>query len=129
MEEPMVAYDQANLFDVEGQLAEEDIHFLEELVNVNPALRSIRQIGMPFRAKSHASIGTPNPPIPLIKFFKKSSNPLPVDIQLQTKLFEFYQVQLACSFEAAAGCRFHDARFALDLQTIPDNPNPSAQAI
>ena len=38
-------------------------------------------------------------------------------------------MQLACSFDAAAGCRFHDARFALDLHTIPDNPNASARAM
>src|SRR5437868_8114444 len=129
MEEPIIANDEVTFFDVEGQLAEEDIHFLEELVNVNPALRSIKQIGMPFRAKSHVSIGTPGLAIPLSKLFKESGNALPIDIQLQTKLYEFYQVQLTCSFSAASGCRFHDARFALDLHTIPDNPNPSAQAI
>ncbi len=128
MEESFIANDQVILFDVEGQLAEEDVHFLEELINFNPALRSSRQFGMPFREKSHVSIGAPVPQ-PLRELFKKSGKPLPVDIQLQTKLYEFYQVRLACSFIAGAGCRFHDARFALDLHTIPANPNPSAQAI
>jgi hypothetical protein len=129
MEESFVANDQATIFDIEGQLAEEDAHFLEELLNVNPALRSSKQIGMPFTTKSHVSIGTPDRPTPLGELFKESGKPLPVDIKRQMKLYEFYRVRLTCSFIAGTGCRFHDARFALDLHTIPANPNPSAQAI
>src|SRR5690242_669565 len=128
MEEPFIADDQATLFDVEGQLAEEDLQFLEELVSGGTTDRTMATIGMPFRSRNFVSIGVPEVKS-LSQLFKKNNNSLPAEIQLQTKSYEFYQVQLTCSFHPAAGCRFHDARFALNLETIPDNPNSSGQAI
>ncbi len=119
--------DQGALFEVEGQLSEEEALFLEESTGIGSVSRSVGEIATPLRARSFVSIGEPIV-YDLTKFLAKCADPVPADIQLQTKHYEFYQVQLSCSFQAASGCRFHDARFALRLETLPDNPNKPAQA-
>jgi hypothetical protein len=118
--------DQRALFEVEGQLSEEDALFLEESTGIGSASRSVGEIATPLRARSFVSIGQPIVH-DLTKLLAKRADPVPADMQLQTKHHEFYQVQLTCSFQAAAGCRFHDARFALRLETLPGNPSTPAQ--
>jgi hypothetical protein len=86
------------------------------------------EILTPLRAKSECSIGDPIV-LPLAEYFQKSGQAVPADIQLQMRHYEFYQVEFACSFLAAKGCRFHDASFGLNLQTIPIDPNAPLQAV
>ena len=127
MEEFVTANDQSELFEVEGQLAEVDAIFLEETTGIGSVTRSVGEIATPFRAKSYISIG-----VPIVHSFAKilatQGESITADIQLQTKQYEFYYTELTCSFDAGPGCRFHDARFALELQTVPSNPNNDAIA-
>lgn len=120
MERSLSDYNQPELFEAEGELPEEAFDLLEEKSGI-PILRSVGMINGPFRAKSRFSIGEPVV-LPLAKLLSAHKNKLPADIGLQMRQYEFYQVQLACSFEAASNCRFHDARFALALETISTNP-------
>ena len=126
MEELQAKGDQGPLFEVEGQLSEEDALFLEESTDIGSASRSVGEIATPLRARSFVSIGQPIVH-DLTKLLAKRTDPVPADIQLQMKYYEFYQVQLTCSFQAALGCRFHDARLSLCLETLPDNPKVPAQ--
>jgi hypothetical protein len=100
--------------------------FLEESTGIGSANRLVGELATPLRARSFVSIGQPIVH-DLTKLLAKRADPVPADMQLQTKYYEFYQIQLTCSFQAAPGCRFHDARFALCLETLPSNPNTPAQ--
>lgn len=126
MDEQFTLGDQPELFQAQGQLTEEDILFIEETKGLG-LLEAKGVIVVPLRDKSQFSIGDPVV-LPLAEYFQKSGQTVPIDIQLQMQRYEFYQVELACSFQAARGCRFHDASFALNLETIPADPNAPPQA-
>ncbi|SRR6266566_2609000 len=126
MNERFTIDDQPELFWVEGQLAEEDVLFIKETSGLGGVKQATGEILTPLRAKSRCSIGDPIV-LPLAEYFQKRGHAVPVDIQLQMHHYEFYQVEFACSFLAAEGCRFHDASFGLNLQTIPADPSAPLQ--
>src|SRR5205807_659418 len=97
MEQFITAYDQSELFEVEGQLAEEDAIFLEETTGIGSVTRSVGEIATPFRAKSYISIGVPIVH-PFVKLLAKQGELIPPDIGLQTKQYEFYHAEFTCSF-------------------------------
>src|SRR6266566_4645880 len=115
MNERFTIDDQPELFWVEGQLAEEDVLFIKETSGLGGVKQATGEILTPLRAKSRCSIGDPIV-LPLAEYFQKRGHAVPVDIQLQMHHYEFYQVEFACSFLAAEGCRFHDASFGLNLK-------------
>ena len=119
--------DQHELFRVEGQLAKKHVLLIEERSGLGGVKQATGGILTPLRDKSGFSIGEPDV-FPLAEYFQKSGQTVPANIQLKMPQYEFYQVELACSFEAATGCRFHDASFALNLETIPADPNAPLQA-
>jgi hypothetical protein len=101
---------QMELFEIEGQLAEEDIIFLEETKGL-ASYRSVSgNIVTPFRGISRVSIGDPIV-LSLENLLQQKGQNIPAEIAAQLQKYEFYQVHLACSFQAASGCRFHDATF------------------
>jgi len=119
---------QQTLFEGEGQLAEEDVLFLEVTSGIRPPVRDASgKITTLFRAKSYFSIGEPIV-LPLAQLLTERGEAIPAEIKLQMQQFDFYQVELACSFQTAPGCRFHDARFALTLQTLPYDSQASPQS-
>src|SRR5713226_1535767 len=94
--------DQPELFRVEGQLAEEDVLFIKETSGLGGVKQATGGILTPLRDKSKFSIGEPVV-LSLAEYFQKSGQSVPTDIQLQMQRYEFYQVELACSFLAAGG--------------------------
>src|SRR5262249_21146970 len=66
---------------------------------------------LPFRATSQISIGDP------VVAVLEPTSATASQVWPQLADFEFHQVELACSFAAAAGCRFTDARFSVVLHT------------
>lgn len=125
MSDNFTSDDQPELFLVEGQLSEVDVLYLTEEVGPGPRRGVDGDITVPFRATNHFSIGTPIV-LPLAQLLTECGETVPADIRLQMQHHEFYQVHLACSFQAAPGCRFHDARFALALHTLPDDSTTTA---
>jgi hypothetical protein len=128
MDEQFIINDQPELFQVEGQLAEEDVLFIEETSGLSGVRYAAGEIITPLRAKSKFSIGEPKV-YPFAGLLTQNGQPVPADIYLQLQHYEFYQVQLACSFWAAEGCRFHVACFGLDLQTAPADSNAPTQTV
>ena len=114
------------LFEGEGQLSEADILFLEETSGIAFDRSIAGEVDIPLRMKSYFSIGDPIAN-PLAQLLTEQGEAVPADIRLQMQDFEFWQIQLACSFQPASGCRFSDARFALSLQTLSSDTNVIAQ--
>ncbi len=110
MEDGVIGSPEESLFEGEGEFSEEDEELLETLCGEQ--IRGIHTI----RQKNRVSIGMPIS-LPLTQLFLRQGQGIPVDIQLQVHDFEFYQIQLACSFEAGTNYRFHEARFQLVLET------------
>jgi hypothetical protein len=127
MEKRYTDDEQPELFQVEGQLAKKHVLLIEERSGLGGVKQATGQILIPLRAKSEFSIGEPVV-LPLAEYFQQSGQTVPADIQLQMQHYEFYQVELACSFQAAQGCRFHDASFALNLEATPTDPNAPPQS-
>jgi len=117
--------DQPLLFQVEGRIDEVNIRLLERKYGLAPVRRADGKIATPLRGKSVFSIEDPIV-LPLDKLLATRKQRLPAEIKLQMKEYEFYQVQLACTFDPAEGCRFHDARFDISLQTVPTASNPTS---
>jgi hypothetical protein len=114
----------AALFVAEGQPSELDMLFLAEELGPGATKGGQVDLTMPFRTPSHFSIGEP------IVFPVEPETAAPASTGHELDAFEFYQVQLACSFAAAAGCRFTDARFAVTLHTVANSEQgTSADAI
>jgi hypothetical protein len=87
--------------------------FLEESTGIGSANRLVGEIATPLRARSFVSIGQPIVH-DLTKLLAKRADPVPADMQLQTKYYEFYQVRLTCSFQAApVTCKEHSLPGAL----------------
>jgi hypothetical protein len=94
------------LFVAEGQPSELDVLSLVEELGPGATRGAQADVAFPFRMPSYISIGEP------IVFPVKPMSEMSATTRHQFKVFEFHQVQFACSFDAAAGCRFTDARFA-----------------
>jgi hypothetical protein len=107
------------LFEAEGQINEIDALLLEKKYNVGPVRRAEGETSVRFRERSRFSIADP-----LAYSIEKLLRPeqLPSSIQSDMNKFEFYMTRLACSFDPAEGCRFHDARFEIKLFTVPTDP-------
>jgi hypothetical protein len=115
------------LFVAQGQPSEVDVLLLAEELGPGAARGAQADLTLPFREPSHISIGEP------ITFALGPNSATPAGLRYQFEVYEFHQVQLACSFQAARGCRFTDARFAVTLTTEFDSadqrPEAAAQAI
>jgi hypothetical protein len=104
----------------EGHASEIDVLLLGEQLGPGATKGAHADLTLPFRAASYVSIGDP------------VVTALPADqlataaLRDQVAGYEFHQVQLACSFQAAAGCRFTQARFATELLTAEDSPGSRA---
>jgi hypothetical protein len=117
MEEFYAITEQPYLFQAEAEVAEEAVQHL----NIPAARGAETDIATILRGKSHVSIGDPIA-LPLNALLIRRHEEVDADIQLQLQEYEFYAVQLACSFTAAEGCRFRDAEFTVELY----NPEISA---
>lgn len=118
------ANDQPVLFYGQGQLPEEDVLFLEETQGIVSERGAVGEISSLFRSKSFVSIGDPIV-LSLAELLAERGEAVSAAIKLQMPSYDFYLVQLACSFQPAPSCRFHDARFSLNLQTTPIDPEGS----
>jgi hypothetical protein len=114
------ANDQPVLFYGEGLLSEEDVLFLEEEQGIVAERGAFGEISSLFRSRSFISIGDPIV-LPFAQLLTERGEAVSAAIKLQMLSYDFYLVQLACSFQAAPNCRFHDARFSLELQTSPSD--------
>lgn len=112
----------------EGQFSEEDVLFLEEENGLGAVKGAVGEISTVLRSKSYFSIGEPVV-LSLTQLLIERGEAISADIRLQMQHYDFYQIQLTCSFQAATGCRFHDARFALTLQTVPLKTNGITQVV
>lgn len=95
------------LFVAEGQPSELDVLLMAEELGPGADKGGHADLTMPFRSPSHISIGDPIAQALGDGYAARQQAPDQ----------EFFQVQLACSFQAAPGCRFEDARFAVALTT------------
>jgi hypothetical protein len=111
----------APLFLAEGQPSELDLLLLAEELGPGPVKGGQADLTLPFREPSHFSIGDP------IVSPLTSTGATPAELRNQFDEYEFYQVQLACSFQAAPACRFTDARFAVVLTTTPEGSTQGSE--
>ena len=91
----------------EGRPSELDILTLEDELGRGAVKGAHGELDLPFREPSYFSIGDP-------VVWPVSDLAYP-ELQLQAHAYEFHQVQLTCSFQAASGCRLSEARFTVDL--------------
>ena len=128
MDDVFSTNDQPIFLHGEGQLSEEDVLFLAEESGLGTVKGAAGEISTNLRAKSYFSIGEPIV-LPLAQLLTERGEAISADIRLQMQHYDFYQIQLACSFQPAPSCRFHDARFALTLQTVPVDTNGITQLV
>lgn len=84
-----------SLFVVEGHLSEIDLTLLAEELGPGAVKGGQADLSLPFRNPSYFSIGTPVAvPVPEMPG-------MPVELRTQFEAYEFHQVLLACSFQAA----------------------------
>jgi hypothetical protein len=107
-----------NFYEVSGSLNEKQILGLEEAVET---LESIGTIKSNFRKESKFIIGEP-----ISRKLAPDAKEVTDDIRIQLDRFDFYLVQLAVSFQPAAGCRFHNASFEVTFTSEPANPSAIA---
>ena len=94
------------LFVAEGRPSELDILTLEDELGPGAVKGAHGELDLPFREPSYFSIGDP-----VVWPVSDLADP---ELQLQAHAYEFHQVQLTCSFQAASG-RLSEARFTVDL--------------
>jgi hypothetical protein len=100
-----------SLFVAEGRISEVDLLLLEEELGPGADRGTQGEVALPFREPSYVSIGEP------VVTRLEPHGGIPADLARQFDEYEFHQVQLVCSFQAAAGCRFTRARFTTELVT------------
>ncbi|HEX2909592.1 MAG TPA: hypothetical protein VH186_02210 [Chloroflexia bacterium] len=105
---------QPDLFEVSGTINEEQTRKLEEALEVYEGYGTIKSS---FREESKFIIGEP-----ISRKLEPEAQEITPDIKAQLDNYDFYLVQLACSFLPADGCRFHTANFEIDLQSEPASP-------
>ena len=121
--EELLVVDQPELFSGKAFVAQEVLERFKRQEAISISGPGI-EITTLFREKSTVSIGEPIT-LSLEDLLTAQGEKLPPDIQLQRKKYEFYVVQLACSFRAASGCRFYDATFEISLRN-PGQDNPTS---
>ena len=105
-----------SLFVAEGRLSEVDVTLLAEELGPGAVKGGQADLSLPFRNPSYFSIGSPVAvPVPEMPGMS-------AELRHQFEDYEFHQVLLACSFQAAPSCRFTDARFAVSLITKAEVP-------
>jgi len=104
-------------FEWEGQLTEDAAADLAEQVGFPRSVRGQASISLPFRDPSAIAVNRRDV-FPLADLLVAQKETLPAPIQLQITQFDFYQVNLVCTFQPARGCRFSNAQFALTLRTL-----------
>lgn len=97
------------LFVASGAPSELDALLVEEELGLSGVRHGTGEVALPLRDPSHISIGEPLA-LPL--------EDVPGAIAERYPDAEFWQVGLACSFQAAAGCRFTSARLGVELSTV-----------
>ncbi|MER6959666.1 hypothetical protein [Streptomyces sp. NPDC000618] len=113
------------LFVAEGRASEVDVLLMEDELGPGAVDRGQGEVALPFREPSYLSIGEP------VVVALDPQVEASVELRRQFDEFEFHQVQLTCSFQAAVGSRFTHARFTTELVTTVDGGERStgAQAI
>jgi hypothetical protein len=111
------------VFAVEGRPSELDVLMLAEELGPGATKGGHADLTLLFRAPSRISIGEPVV-APLAPGDRRVSA-----LRTHFAQYEFFQVELACSFAAAAGCRFSDARFEVALSTEPPAETTAQEAI
>ena len=109
------------LFEVEGRPSELDALLLAEELGPGSVKGRQGDVMMPFREPSRFSIGDP------IVTPLRAAGRISRELRYQLDRYEFHQVQLACSFAAAAACRFTEARFEVALSTAPDDHDAAGE--
>lgn len=102
---------QSELFDVEAQITEDQITQLEEKLGT---LSGDDVAGL-FRAKNHFSIGTP------VSYPITEKDTTQREVPGHLSGYEFWRVQLACTFSPHPSCYFQDARLEVTLISEPAN--------
>jgi hypothetical protein len=109
---------QSDLYEVSATITEEKAAELQEELET---LESTAAIKSNFRQPSKFTIGEP-----LSRKLEPADQEVTAEIKAQLDKFDFYLVQLACSFQPAEGCRFHIATFEINLEANPSPPTPLA---
>lgn len=109
--------EEEQLFVAQGKPSELDVLFMAEELGHGTVRTPQADLTMPFRQPSHISIGLP------LTSALESTSAMPTSMRSQFDIYEFHQVQLACSFHAAPGCHFTDARFMVKLTTVMESPD------
>jgi hypothetical protein len=104
----------------EGQASELDVLLLADELGPGTTKGAHADLSLPFRAASYVSIGDP------VVTALPAAQLATAALRDQVAGYEFHQVQLACSFQAASGARFTEARFATELLTVEDAPGSRA---
>ncbi|GLZ79564.1 hypothetical protein Afil01_43710 [Actinorhabdospora filicis] len=97
------------LFVASGAPSELDALLVEEELGLAGVRHGVGEVALPLRDPSHISIGEPLA-LPL--------DDVPAQIADAHPDAEFWQVGLSCSFQAAPGSRFADARLGVELSTV-----------
>jgi len=105
------------LFEVETSVPEEEF---VELDAINTRGSSV-EIATLLRQKSRLIIKDTDV-FPLAKLLTTRGEIVPAEVKLQQKENDFFYLELACEFDPAPGCRFHQAKFEVTLYN-PDLPN------
>ncbi|GAA2746156.1 hypothetical protein GCM10010440_36770 [Kitasatospora cinereorecta] len=103
-----MTHEQPALFVADGTPSELDVLLMTEALGPSTSRGGQSDLALPFRLPSHFSIGAP-----VVTALTEEDAPASMREQFGT--YDFHQVQLTCSFQAAPGCHFADARFAVTL--------------
>ncbi|MGW7042148.1 hypothetical protein ACWGDT_05400 [Streptomyces avermitilis] len=109
-----------SLFVAEGRISEVDLMLIEEQLGPGAGRGGQGEVALPFREPSYVSIGEP------VVTRLEPHDGVSAELRHQFDAYEFYQVQLTCSFQAAVGCRFAHARFTAELVTGAEDGDPDA---
>lgn len=101
---------QPQLLVAEGMADEVDVLLMTEELGPGATKGAHSDLSLPFRSPSYISIGDP--------VVSRVAPEQTAQLHEQDNRYEFHQVQLACSFQSAPGCRFTQARFMVELLTV-----------
>ncbi|NWJ96635.1 MAG: hypothetical protein HXX20_12700 [Chloroflexi bacterium] len=109
----LIEDEQATLFEGTARIPDAKAAEFEE----NEALESTGTIGDLFRKESQFIIGDP-----IATPLELQGEQVAAEITAQLEHYDFFRVQLACSFLPANGCRYSSARFKVELLSAPTSP-------
>lgn len=104
-----MATNERALFLAEGTPTELDVLLLAEQLGPGANRGARGDLTIPFRSPNRFSIGEP-----VVTRLDTADS---AELREQSVDYHFHQVQLTCSFQAASGCRFTEARFGVELNT------------